>query len=57
MTPLRGWGLKWRGLVAKAPYSHWKTMTFIAVLRCDRVDAPLVTDGPINCESFAAYVE
>ena len=32
-------------------------MTFIAALRCDRIDAPLVIDGPINCESFAAYVE
>ena len=32
-------------------------MTFIAALRCDGIDAPLVIDGPINGESFAAYVE
>ena len=32
-------------------------MTFIAALRCDRIDAPFVIDGPINGESFAAYVE
>ncbi len=32
-------------------------MTFIAALRCDRIEAPLVIDGPINGESFAAYVE
>jgi transposase len=32
-------------------------MTFIAALRCDRIDAPFVFDGPINGESFAAYVE
>jgi transposase len=57
MTPLRGWGRKGRRLVAKAPHGHWKTMTFIAALRCDRIDAPLVIDGPINGESFAAYVE
>lgn len=57
MTPLRGWALKGRRLVAKAPHGHWKTMTFIAALRCDRIDAPLVIDGPINGESFAAYVE
>ena len=57
MTPLRGWGPKGRRLVAKAPHGHWKTMTFIAALRCDRVDAPLVIDGPINGESFFAYVE
>jgi transposase len=57
MRPLRGWGPKGRRLVAKAPHGHWKTMTFIAVLRCDRIDAPLVIDGPISDESFAAYVE
>jgi transposase len=57
MTPLRGWGPKGRRLVVKAPHGHWKTMTFIAALRCDRLDAPLVIDGPINGESFAAYVE
>jgi transposase len=26
-------------------------------LRCDRIDAPCVIDGPINGESFLAYVE
>jgi transposase len=57
MTPLRGWGPRGRRLVAKAPHGHWKTMTFVAALRCDRIDAPLVTDGPINGASFAAYVE
>jgi transposase len=57
MTPLRGWGLKGCRLVSKAPHGHWKTLTFIAALRCDRIDAPLVIDGPINGESFVAYVE
>ena len=57
MTALRGWGPKGRRLVAKAPHGHWKTMTFIAALRCDRIDAPLVLDGPINGQSFAAYIE
>lgn len=32
-------------------------MTFLAALRCDRIDAPFVLDGPINGESFKAYVE
>jgi transposase len=26
-------------------------------LRCDRIEAPCVIDGPINGESFLAYVE
>ena len=33
------------------------TLTFLAALRCDRIDAPCVIDGPINGESFLAYVE
>jgi len=32
-------------------------MTFLAALRCDRVDAPCIIDGPINGCSFLAYVE
>ena len=32
-------------------------MTFIAALRHDRIAAPVVFDGPINGESFLAYVE
>jgi transposase len=32
-------------------------MTFIAALRCDGLTAPCVFDGPINGESFRAYVE
>ena len=44
-------------LVAKVPHGHWTTMTFIAALRWDRIDAPLVLDGPINGEWFTAWVE
>ena len=43
-------------LHARVPYGHWKTMTFLAALRSDRIDAPCVFDGPINAESFLAYV-
>jgi len=32
-------------------------MTFLAALRCDRIDAPCVIDGPINGQSFGLYVE
>ena len=44
-------------LVAKVPHGRWRTLTFLAALRCDRIDAPCVIDGPINGESFLAYVE
>jgi transposase len=56
MTRLRGWSAKGQRLVAKVPYGHWKTLTFIAGLRCDGLCAPLVFDGPINSASFLAWV-
>ena len=57
MAPLRGWGHKGKRLRAFAPYGHWNTMTFIAALRCDQLTAPCVFDGPINGQSFRAYVD
>ncbi len=57
MTRLRGWAPRGRKLVAKVPHGHWRTLTFLAALRCDRIDAPCVIDGPINGQSFTAYVE
>lgn len=57
MAPLRGWGPRGQRLAAKVPHGHWQTLTFIAALRHDRVDAPCVIDGPINGTLFTAYVE
>jgi transposase len=57
MTRLRGWSTKGQRLVAKVPFGHWKTLTFIAGLRCDGLCAPFVFDGPINGVSFLAWVE
>ncbi len=44
-------------LVAKALQGWWRTLTFLAALRCDRITAPCVIDGPINGEIFLASVE
>jgi transposase len=57
MAPLRGWGPRGERLPGKVPYGHWKTMTFVAALRHDRITAPWVIDGPINGEIFTLYVE
>jgi putative transposase len=57
MAPLRGWTQRGLRLRAKVPHGHWKTMTFLAALRSDRIDAPCVFDGPINGERFRLYVE
>jgi transposase len=43
--------------LASAPCGHWKTTTFLAALRHDRIDAPCVFDSPINGERFRAWVE
>lgn len=57
MAPLRGWAPRGERLRAKVPHGHWKTMTFLAALRHDRVEAPWLLDGPINSETFRLYVE
>lgn len=49
--------LKGQRLVMSVPHGHWKTTTFLAGLRHDRIDAPCVIDGPMNGELFLAYVE
>ena len=57
MAPIRGWARRGQRLAGKAPHGHWKTMTFLAALRHDRIDAPWVLDGPINGKAFHTYVE
>lgn len=57
MAPLRGWAPRGQRLPQPAPFGHWNTMTFLAALRCDRVEAPWLLDGPINGERFQVYVE
>ena len=56
MAPIHGWGEKGKRLKAFVPHGHWKTLTFIAALRNTAITAPCVFNGPINGESFRAYV-
>jgi transposase len=57
MTRRYGRGTRGERLVCKIPHGHWKTSTFIAALRHNRVTAPLLLDGAMNGQSFLAYVE
>jgi transposase len=57
MAALRGWALRGQRLPTKVPHGRWKTMTFLAALRHDRIEAPCMFEGPIDGESFRAYVE
>jgi transposase len=56
---IRRYGRSLRGtrLQDHAPYGHWETHTVVAALRVEGVQAPAVFDGPIDTDSFRAYVE
>jgi transposase len=56
MTRLHGRCARGERLVAKVPHCQRKTLTFVAGLRCDGITAPCILDGPINAESFLAWV-
>ena len=57
MTRRYGRAPRGQRLVASVPHGHWTTSTFLAALRHDAITAPCVIDGPINGETFTAYVE
>ncbi len=55
MVRLRGRAPRGQRLMAQVPHGHWKTMTFLAGLRHDRIIAPFVIDGAMNGEIFLTY--
>jgi len=57
MAPRYGRGPRGKRVDGSAPQAHWLTMTFVAALRHDRIDAPCVFDGPINGDCFRAWTE
>ncbi|TGN60130.1 hypothetical protein E4L95_10925 [Paracoccus liaowanqingii] len=50
MTKTTGWSPCGQRFVDHAPFEHWRSQTFIAALRHDRLDAPWVIDGAMNAE-------
>jgi transposase len=57
MAKTTGWAPRGQRLVDHAPFGHWRTQTFVAALRHDRLDAPWVIDGAMNAEMFVLYAE
>jgi len=55
----RRFGRAARGVpcVGAVPHGHWRNNTFIAGLRCDRIDAPMLIEGAMDGEAFCAWVE
>lgn len=39
MTPIRGWSRGGDKLVGRMPFGHWRTLTSLAALRHNRIDA------------------
>ena len=52
-----GWAPVGQRLIDHAPFGHWHTQTFIAGLAQDGLIAPWVLDGPMNRDSFDAYIK
>jgi transposase len=57
MVKITGWAPRGKRLGDHTPFGHWRTRTFVASLRHDRLDAPWVIEGAMNAEMFNRYVE
>lgn len=59
MTRLYGRAPIGERCVDHTPHGHWKTMTMLSAIRLDGVmqEATMVYDGPMNRDTFVAYVE
>jgi len=57
MVRLRGRAPRGVRLIGYAPFGEWKTVTFVAGLRHNKMTAPMVIEGAMNGETFRAYVE
>ena len=57
MVRTRGRCRRGKRLLVPVPHGHWKTLTLVAALRCNRMVAPMTTDGGMTGEMFRAYVE
>ena len=56
MTRLYGRSARGERCVEHVPHGRWEASTFIAGLRLDRVDAPMLLEGAMNGDAFEVYV-
>ena len=57
MTRAYGRGLEGERVIGRVPFAAWRTLTFVAALRCEGMTAPMLIKGAMNGEAFLAYVE
>jgi transposase len=56
MTRLYGRAKRGQRVIGRAPWGHWKTVTFVAAMRQDGLTAPFVIDQAMNGAIFVEYV-
>lgn len=57
MARLYGRAPRGQRLVAAIPHGHWKTVTFVAALRHDRIAAPMTVPRAMNGIIFTTWIE
>lgn len=57
LVRLRGRAPRGVRLIGRAPLGEWKTITFVAALRHNKMTAPMMIEGAMTGEAFLAYVE
>src|ERR1700749_218606 len=57
LTRLRGRAPRGVRVIGSVPLGAWKTITFVAALRHDKMTAPMVIEGAMTGEMLLAYVE
>jgi len=57
MARAYGRGVEGERVIGRVPFAAWKTLTFVAALRCDCMTAPMLIKGAMNGEAFLAYIE
>src|SRR3974390_3070680 len=56
MVRLRGRAPRGIRVIGRVPLGAWKTITFIAAMRHDKMTAPMVLEGAMTAEMFLAYL-
>jgi transposase len=57
MVRLRGRAPRGIRVIGRVPLGSWKTITFIAALRHNKMTAPMAFGGAMTAEMFLAYLE
>jgi len=57
LARVRGRAPRGDRVIGTVPLGSWKTITFVAALRHNKMTAPMVVEGAMTGEMFLAYIE